>query len=61
MLGLQLGISGSLKDYVQDVLEVDKFFFDGSFLSVKAYKEFPKEWYKLIAFLEKVKPIPWVL
>jgi hypothetical protein len=39
---------------------LDEFFFNGFFLSVDThhaqYKDFPKEWHKLIAFLEKVRP-----
>ena len=58
MSRMQLDISGNLKDCVRDSLNVDEFFFRGSFLSVedhfKKVGEFSKEWLELKAFIEKV-------
>jgi hypothetical protein len=55
---LDLGISGTLKNFHQGGLMVDEFFFHGSFLSAEAHKakqiEYPKQWHDLTAFLEKV-------
>jgi hypothetical protein len=55
---MQLGTTGSLKDYATDSLLVDEFFFHGSFLTAEAYyaenKVYPKEWDELMAFLQKV-------
>jgi hypothetical protein len=64
MSQLQLGISGTLKNYVEDALKVDTFLFNGSFLSVEAHNakhnEYPKEWHDLTTFLKKVCPFPSV-
>jgi hypothetical protein len=47
-----------MKDFATDSLLVDEFFFHGSFLTAEAYyaqnKVYPKEWDKLMAFLQKV-------
>jgi hypothetical protein len=62
---MQLDISGKMKDCVRDALNVDEFFFRGSFLSVKdhhaKHNEYPMEWLELIAFLEKVRGSPYTL
>jgi hypothetical protein len=62
---MQLDISGKMKDCVRDALNVDEFFFRGSFLSVEdhhaKHKEYPREWLELIAFLEKVRGSPYTL
>jgi hypothetical protein len=64
MSRLDLGILGTLKNFHQDGLMVDEFFFHGSFLSAEAHKakqmEYPKQWHDLNAFLEKVTLFPWV-
>jgi hypothetical protein len=53
----------ALKDYGEGALAVDVFFFSGSFLSIDAHHaqhiDFPKEWHKFIALLEKVRPLLW--
>ena len=55
---MQLDITRKLKDCVRDALNVNKFFFRGSFLSVEdqhlKHNEYPKEWLELIAFIKKV-------
>ena len=55
---MQPDIAGKLKDCVVDSINVDEFFFKGSFLSVESHyakhNSFPKEWLELKAFLHKV-------
>ena len=55
---MQPDIAGKLKDCVGASINVDEFFFKGSFLSVESHyaehNTFPKEWLELKAFLEKV-------
>jgi hypothetical protein len=55
----------SLTSCVRDALNVDEFFFRGSFLSVEdhhaKHKEYPREGLELIAFLEKVRGSPYTL
>ena len=55
---MQLDIIGKLKDCVGDLLNVDKFFIRGIFLSVEdhyaKHNDFPMEWLELKAFIEKV-------
>ena len=55
---MQLDITGKLKDCYGDSMNVDEFFFKGSFLSVDdhfaKHNDFSKEWLELKAFLEKV-------
>jgi hypothetical protein len=62
---MQLDIFGKMKDCVRDALNVDEFFFRGSFLSVEdhhaKHKEYPREGLELIAFLEKVRGSPYTL
>ena len=52
-----------LEDYGEGALVVDVFFFSGSLLSIGAHHaqhiDFPKEWHKFIALLEKVSPSLW--
>ena len=58
ILRMQLDIIRKLKDCVGDSLNVDEFFFRGSFLSIEdhyaKHNNFPKEWLELKAFIEKV-------
>jgi hypothetical protein len=62
---MQFDISKKMKDCVRDALNVDEFFFRGSFLSIEdhhaKHNKYPREWLELIAFLEKVRGSPYTL